>query len=290
MHLLVVDHQAGLVVAPDHAACSPGTVEQQHRLHALAPGSDAHAQADVGVVGQSVDSVLYPLQQRLAIALLVTVDVETVGFETAGDALGFGQEGPNFIADSRQYPVAELATVQRVDGMKLFDVDDHGVHVPLGVVLVDAIGVLEKEIAVVQLGQRVKLRRLDQLATLAQLDDATHAGQYDLVHVEGLGDEVCRAHFQRPELGVPLRGEHDDGNGLQKRVFAHAVQYLEAIHLGHDQVQQHHGQLVPVFLDHLQCFPAVGRVQYFIVILQDHAQHIPVDFLVVYNQNQLRFI
>ena len=130
----------------------------------------------------------------------------------------------------------------------------------------------------------------DQLPALAELDDPAHAGEDDLVHVKRLFDEVRRAHLQRLELRALFGRQHDDGDAAQEFVLVDAGKHLEAVHFGHDEIQQHHGEPVPVFPDGLQGLPAVAGTEDLVVVLQDHAQQFPVDFLVVHDQYQLRFV
>lgn len=97
-------------------------------------------------------------------------------------------------------------------------------------------------------------------STFAQLDDARHAREDDLVHVERLGDEVVGAQLQRLELGALFGREHDDGNLLHVLVGMHAPEHLEAI-LGIDDL---------------------------VVILKDDAQHVAIDLHIINDEDQLR--
>ena len=152
----------------------------------------------------------------------------------------------------------------------------------------NAVGVFKEEIAVIEHGQLIVLGGGNQLPPIAQLDDAGHAGADDLVHIKGLGDKVRRPHLQGAQLRVLFGGEHDHGDAFEVLVFMYVGKHLKAVHFRHDQVQHDQRQLVLVFFDFLHGFLAVAGVNEFIIIFQNHPQHVAVDFLVVYDQHQLR--
>ena len=286
-HLLVVDHQGVLVVPAHHVAGRPRPVEERDRLHLRLPGHDAHADVDVDTGGDAVGPRLEAVQKRAVIRLGQAEDVEAVSLVAAGDALGLSEHGGDLAADAAQHLVAEVAPVHGVDRVELLDVQHDGVHVHLRMVLEHPVAVFHEEVAVVKPGEAVALRGGDQLPALAQLDDAADAGEDDLGHVEGLGNEVRGAQLERLQLRALFRGQDDDGDAAEDFVVPDGLQDLKAAHHGHHQVQQDQGEVGAVLAHQLHAFFSVFGVENFVVILENHAQDVPVDLLIVHDQDEL---
>ena len=158
-HIVVVKHQRVLKVAPYPVAGGPGMVKHHQRLHAFLPGLDPHAQADADLPCKTVDPLLKAVQQRAIVRLRQAVNGKTVRFNAAREALGSCKEGVDFLTDGLQHPVAEVPPVQGVNGVKLLDVDDRGIHMQLRMILVNALGVFFKEVPGVEHGELVVLSR-----------------------------------------------------------------------------------------------------------------------------------
>ena len=154
-------------------------------------------------------------------------------------------------------------------------------------ILVEPLGVLEEEAAGIQAGDAVDLRGGDELPALAQLDDAVDAGEDDLRHVKGLGDEVGGAELQRLQLRALFRGQDDDGDAPEHLVDAHRLQHLDAAHDGHHQIEQDQREIRCVLAHQVHALLPVFRIDDLIVVFQNDAQHLPVDHLIVDDQHKL---
>ena len=88
--------------------------------------------------------------------------------------------------------------------------------------------------------------------------------------VKGPADEVGDPQLKGPldMAGPPLRRNHDDGNVLNPVVLVHHVQHAEAVHFGHNNIQQHQGDLLAVLLKHGHGFLAVLRFQDVVLSVQ----------------------
>ena len=95
-------------------------------------------------------------------------------------------------------------------------------------------------------GARQSAVQLTQLAALAvQLDQHRHLAAQDLRH-HGNGHVVDRARLvaaQPVELGDVDPGDEDDGSFLEARVGMDQLGRLEAVHLRHADIEQHHREL-----------------------------------------------
>ncbi len=96
-----------------------------------------------------------------------------------------------------------------------------------------------------------------------------------------------RAQLQGLQLRVLFGGEHDDGDALQLLVLPHDLQHLKAVHHRHHEVQKDDGKLLQMRAHLLQRLLAVLGADHVIVVLQDDAQGIPVDLMVVHDQHKL---
>ena len=286
-HIVVVKHQRVLKVAPDPVAGSPGMVKHHQRLHAFLPGLDPHAQADTDLSCQAVDPVLKAVQQGPVVRLLHTVNGKAVRFKTACDPLGSGKESVDFLSDDLKHPVAEAPSVQSVDGVKLLNVDDNGIHMQFRMILKNALRVFHKEVPGIEHAELVMLGRRDELPSLAQFDDSAHTGQNHFLLVKGLGNKVRCAHLQRLQFGGSFRRQDDNRNLPKQFIVAHGLQHFKPVQDRHHQVKQYNGQPFPLLPHDFQRFFSVLSVEKLIIILQNRAQHIPVDLLIVNDQNQL---
>ena len=123
--------------------------------------------------------------------------------------------------------------------MEPVDVDRHGVHVLVGVVAFELLGVLEEEAARIEARQRILLGGADDALALAELHDTAHAGANDLRHVVGLRQKVRRAELKAAELRRGLAREDDDRDARKLGIVVHRLQHGEAVHLRHVEIEHH---------------------------------------------------
>ena len=98
--------------------------------------------------------------------------------------------------------------------------------------------------------------------------------------VEGAGDEIGDAQLIGPldMAGPGFGGDHDDGDILNPLVLGHDLQNTEAVHLGHDDVQQDQGNLAPPLLEQAHALKAVFGFDDFILVVQHVGQNGAVQF------------
>ena len=188
------------------------------------------------------------------------------------------------LADAAQQLVGIGSAVALVDDVEAVDVHHDRVHGRALVVLVKAGNVIIEVFPVEQPGQRVALGGADDLPVLGKLDDAADPGQYHASHGIGLGDEVERPELQAGHLRVVVRGHYDHGNPRQFGGFLQQPQHHHAGPHRHDQIQQDQRDVLRPLLCQFQRLLTVGRVEYAIVVLQQCAEQLPVDLLVIDHQ------
>ena len=106
--------------------------------------------------------------------------------------------------------------------------------------------------------------------------------------VKRLGDKIRRPHLQRLQFGGSFRRQDDDRDLSEKFIVLHGLQYFETVHDRHHQVQKHNRQSFPMRPYGLESLFSVFGADGFISRLQQRSlQHVPVDLLVVNDQNQL---
>ena len=103
--------------------------------------------------------------------------------------------------------------------------------------------------------------------------------------VKGPGDKIGDAQLIGPldVAGAGLGGNHDDGDVLDPAVLAHDVQHAEAVHLGHDDVQQNQGNLASPLLEQAHALEAVLRFDDFVFVVQHIGQDGAVQLRVIHN-------
>ena len=94
---------------------------------------------------------------------MTAVAVKAIRPEAARNPAGFLRDRVQLVPEDAENEIAEVSPVERVDGMKLLDIQHDGVHRHVGVFTIDAIGVLEEIVAVVQAAQAVDLRQGNKL-------------------------------------------------------------------------------------------------------------------------------
>ena len=286
-HVLVVYLKRLLVVAARLVACRPGPIEHEHRPCAFRPQAHAHAQVDVYAVRELADAFLEPIEHSLVVILMFAVNVEVIGFKTTGDAMFIGKEVANLGTDALQHVIAKLVSMKSVDVVELLYVDRDGIQLVVRVILRKPIGILEEEVAGVQQGYLVVLRRRDKLPSLAQLNYPSHARKNYLMQVEGLGNEVGCAQLKRLQFRALLGGKHDYGNLGELLVVTHVFEYLESAHHRHHEVQKDDGKLARMLPHGIKRLLAIGGIDDLVVVLQDDSQDVPVYLVIVHDENQL---
>ena len=110
-----------------------------------------------------------------------------------------------------------------------------------------------------------------------------HAG------VERAGDVIRNAHFVGTADGgfAVLAGDHDNGQVLNGVVAVHEVQHLEAVHLGHHEIQQHQGDIPHVLMQLFKALLAVGSFQNAVVPPQDLRKDGAVHLGIVHDEHLL---
>jgi hypothetical protein len=111
------------------------------------------------------------------------------------------------------------------------------------------------------------------------LDARAHHGR-----VDGLGDEVHRAKFERVGLlhRVVVHGDEDDGNVLGQGIGLEAPADFKTVHHRHHDIEQHHVRLFVAALR--QGLLAAGGHEHIAVGAKDLVQDIDVVRLVVHHQ------
>ena len=104
--------------------------------------------------------------------------------------------------------------------------------------------------------------------------------------VERLGDEIIGAHLQSAQLGALVGGENDDRDAAERLNAAHDLHDLKAVHHRHHQVQQDDRKLILMLTDQSESLFSVFGIENVVIILQNDAQRVAVDFLIVHHQHQ----
>ena len=133
--------------------------------------------------------------------------------------------------------------------------------------------------------QMVPLRPADQVPVLGELDGPADARHDDLMAGIGLGDKVAGAGVQAFHLGFGIRGQHDDRDAGEVRVLLDPAEDIQPVDIRQDQVQQHQAQCLAVSTDGLQGLGAGLREEELVVILQVGVEQLPVDELILNDQD-----
>lgn len=173
--------------------------------------------------------------------------------------------------------------------MEVVDVEPGQNELLLRMPVQHAPGGVEKAGAVIQVGERVVLVDMLHLADQVELaaDDDVFQADHQNLGVVGLGDEVPGAQVQHLLLRLPLPGG-GDGHHRQRGEGGAFKRFQEpvAVQLGHDKIQQNGGHAA-VLLQNFQSAPAVFGLRHVVFLLQNAAQNLAVDGLVLHDQNGL---
>ena len=103
----------------------------------------------------------------------------------------------------------------------MVDIQGYSVHLLARVVHVVLLHVAVEELPVEQTGERIALGVLNDVLVFRQLDGAFDARQDDFRLFKWLSDEIRSTAAQTRDFCRTLRGEHDEGDVLQIRIFPH---------------------------------------------------------------------
>jgi hypothetical protein len=104
--------------------------------------------------------------------------------------------------------------------------------------------------------------------------------------IEWLRQVILGAHLNAAGGARHLidRGDHEDGQVLERLVRLQTRQDLVPVHLRHDDVEQHHVERIS--MEQLEPAPAVGRGLHAVAVaLQQLCEHLAVDRVVVDDQD-----
>ena len=213
------------------------------------------------------------------------VDQEGVRLTPAHDAALIAHHVPHPLADAAQDGVAAGGAEALVDHAEVVDVDDDSVHGRFRVVLVELLGVAVEILPAVKAREQVALGGEDDLPVLDKLDGAQDPCPDHVRLGVGLGDKVDGAESEALRFRRMVGGDDDDGDLRDGRVLLFHAQKLDAVHARHHQIQQHHGQRLPVPTHQFQRLQAVAGIERLVVLLEYMAQQLAVDALVVDDQD-----
>ena len=248
---------------------------------------NAHPQTDLAGVAVFIFNAFYRKGQHVRIVVAVgTVDHEDIFLPPADDTAGLLHRVTEISAYMLQNLVCTDPAVAVDDQVEPVNVYNERVHRILFVILVVTGRVVIKIFAIVQAGQRVSLRRMDDLPVLRQLNYAADPGEYDPFRRIGLGDKVHRAKLKTFHFGFLVRC-HDDHRELRPlRGLFQLLQHGDACHDGHQKVKQNQRDLPLAACDFLQRFLTVFREDHIIFIRESHPQDLSVDLFIIHDQNQ----
>ena len=118
------------------------------------------------------------------------VHQKNIRLTTTDDSARIMHHLPRLLADTAKHLVRIGAAIAFVDDAEAVDVQNNRIHRGVPVMLVILLGIAEEEFAVIQAGQRIALRGLDDLPPLEQLDGAAYTRKDDARLRIGLLDEV----------------------------------------------------------------------------------------------------
>ena len=131
-------------------------------------------------------------------------------------------------SDLTQYFISVISAVALIDHAEMIDVDDHGIHFRVFVIMIVLLSIAVEELLVIQAGQRVPFCRLDYLSVFGQFDDTQHSCMYYVDSRIRFRDKVCSAKPEALYLRVFLRSHDDHRDMRQELVFLHRFQHIKA--------------------------------------------------------------
>ena len=90
------------------------------------------------------------------------IDVEPIRSKPARNSPELLRNGLHLASNNTKHLISKGPSVERVDQMKMFDVQHNGIHRHVVLFAVHAVGILKEIVPVVQAGQRVDLCGGDQ--------------------------------------------------------------------------------------------------------------------------------
>ena len=106
--------------------------------------------------------------------------------------------------------------------------------------------------------------------------------------IEGAADVVRSTQLvgAADGLGGILAGDHHDGNVLEPALGGHPGEDIEAVHVGHHDVQQQDGKLGAACIQDLEALCPIGGFQNFEIIGEDLGKDVPVHGRVVHDEDR----
>ena len=150
IHALIIYDQMLLIVTAGHVAGSPRHIKLLHGLELLPVSHHPHAESDVYVRRQFIHPCLEPVKNLLIIISVPAIDIEAVSFKSSRYPIGFLRDRYELIPDSAEYLVSHFPSMERIDRMELFYIEDDRIHGYLRMVSVHLFRVLEEIFPIIQ--------------------------------------------------------------------------------------------------------------------------------------------
>ncbi len=81
-------------------------------------------------------------------------------------------------------------------------------------------------------------------------------------------------------------GNHDDGNAFDPAASNHTGKHFEAVHIGHDDIKQHEGNLFSVLFEGRNSFLAILSLDNFVFLFQHLGENLAIHGRVVNDEQQ----
>ena len=226
-----------VVILPDIVCIIPlhdigrhlGPIEPPLHIDTLVNiGIHPHAQPDPAFSGAFVRQKDRRLVQDLAIILSVrTVDHKRVRIPAADDPAGVLHHFTHLLADLAQDLVSVGSSVPLVDDMEMVDIQNNGIHIYIRMILVELFRIAVEIFPVVQSGQRIPFRRLDDIPVFIKFDRTLYAGQDHVAVRIRLRNKVDRSLLQALYFRGPLGRRHDNGDPGKLFVGFYRTQHFQ---------------------------------------------------------------
>ena len=247
---------------------------------------DSHPETDPvftrPIVRQDDGRVVHDL---LIVIPMGAVHHKGIGVSSADDSVRIGNDRPHLLSDPSENLVSVGFAVALIDHVEVVDIHNDRIHREILVILVKLLRVTVKVFSVIQSGQLIPFRELDDIPVFRQLDRVQDPGLDHAFHRIGLRHEVDRAQVQALDFRFFFRGRHDHGNEREFRILPYLFQHLDSGHHRHQNIQQKKRQCFLVTAEHLHRLRSVTGVKNLILVLQDVSQYLPVDQFIIGNQD-----
>ena len=162
-HLFVKDNDVLLKVTARHAAGGTRHVEHLHGLQLRLRKQHAHANANACVWRHFLQLVLETVVNAMIIVHMSAEEVESIRTKAPAYAIVLLCNNAQFVTERLEHPVSKVPSVNGIDRMELLDVEHHGIHGHVGLLLTHSVGVLEEVVPVVQPRKGIRLRCRNEL-------------------------------------------------------------------------------------------------------------------------------